>query len=182
MIDLFLPLIVGIGLGIEPPEAADMASGTPETASATNMAVEATTLSGSGDDLDATRTPEPQVPTGKFTTAVEIRPILGMTKSNWVAVREFDGQDLVYFTHLMGWRCGLWDIRYGLNGNAADNVVAMEPCYDDMAAPNVMQDVENYLPYVAYPLGSVDSVYVEIVYDDGTTDFAQFDRAEIQIP
>ena len=76
----------------------------------------------------------------------------------------------------------MWDIRFGVNGDPAETVVAMEPCYDDMASPNVMQDVENFLPYVAFPPGSVENVYVEIVYDDGTTDFARFDRAQIQIP
>ena len=177
MIDLFLPLIIGVGLGIEPPSG-----GEPQAAPAASSAVAIADASGTGDDLDATRAPEPQVPTGKFTTAVEVRPILGMTKGNWVAVREFDGQDLVYFTHLLSWRCGLWDIRYGINGAPAETVVAMETCYDEMAAPNVMQDVANFLPYVAYPLSSVDSIYVEIVFDDGTTDFAQFNRSDIQIP
>ncbi len=177
MIDLFLPFVIGMGLGIEPaePAATDMADTTPAP-------VIETAAAGSGDDLDASRTPEPQVPTGKFTTAVEVRPILGMTKANWVAVRDYNGQDLVYFTHLMGWRCGLWDIRFGINGAPADTVVPMEPCYDDMASPNVMQDIENYLPYIAFPPGSVENIYVEIVFDDGTTDFARFDRAQIQIP
>ena len=87
-----------------------------------------------------------------------------------------------YFTHLMSWRCGLWDIRYGINGEPATNVMPMEPCNDEFAQPNVMVDVENYLPYVVFPLGSIDSVYVEIVYDDGTMEFGQFDRNEVRIP
>lgn len=175
MIDLYLPLIVGLAMGIEPDMATEPASDTAPIAIATDETT-------SGDELDATRVPEVQTPTGKFTTAVEVRPILGMTKSNWVAVREYEGQDLIYFTHLMGWRCGLWDIRYGINGAPADNVVAMEPCYDDLSTPNAMTDAANVLPFVAYPLGSVESVYVEITYDDGTEDFGQFDRAEVQIP
>lgn len=177
MFDLFIPLILGITLGIEPPKDDSVAMAPP----AAQPVLEPLEL-GSGDDLGADREPEPQVPTGKYTTALEVRPILGMTKSNWIGVREFNDQDYIYFTHLMAWRCGLWDIRYGINGAPADNVVVMEPCNEEFAQPNVMVDVENYLPYVIYPLGSVESVYVEIVFDDGTSDFAQFDRAEVRIP
>lgn len=174
MFDLFLPLILGVAVGIEPPER-------PEVAVVESEAVFTIDL-GSGDDLDAARTPEPQIPTGKYTTAIEVRPILGMTKGQWIGVREYEGQDLLYFTHLMAWRCGLWDIRYGINGAPAETVMVMEPCNEEFAQPNVMVDIENYLPFVAYPLGSVESVYVEIVFDDGTSDFAQYERDEVRIP
>jgi len=137
---------------------------------------------GSGDDLDITREPEPQIPLGKYTTAVEVKPILQMTRNQWVGVREFDGQDYVYFSQLIAWRCGLWDIRYGINDAPADNVLPMEPCNEEFAQPNVMMDVENYLPYVIFPQNSVQSIYVEIVFDDGTTDFARFERSAVRIP
>ncbi len=178
MIDLFLPLVIGIGIGIEPPsdDAPDMVAQVPVVEPLAPIDP------GSGDDLGADRAPEPQEPTGQFTTALEVRPILGMTKSNWVGVREYNDQDFIYFSHLLSWRCGLWDIRYGINGAPADNVVAMEPCNEDFAQPNVMMDIENFQPYVVHPLGSIESVYVEIVYDDGTTDFAQFERDEVRIP
>lgn len=178
MFDLFLPYAIGLAMGIEPEPRSAMAATAEATATAQALSE---IDQGSGDDL-ATREPEPQVATGKFTTAVEVKPILGMTKSNWVAVRLYEGQDLVYFTHLLSWRCGLWDIRYGINGDPAENVLAMEPCHEDTAQPNGMTDVANFLPYIVLAPESVDSIYVEITFDDGTTDFAQFNRNEVLIP
>lgn len=176
MFDLILPLFLGMAVGIEPETL-------PQTPDAPAVSITKPIVdTGSGDDLSNAREPEPQIATGQFTTALEVRPILGMTKSNWVGVREFDGQDLVYFSHLLAWRCGLWDIRYGINGAPADTVVAMEPCHEEFAQPNVMTDVATFPPYVAFPLASVDSIYIEIVFDDGTSDFAQFDRDAVRIP
>jgi len=184
MIDLYLPLVLGLMLGITPPGFRnDAPSGAqPVPPAPADAPLLAPLPLGSGDDLDATRAPEPQTPSGTFTTATEVRPILSATKSSWVAVREFDGQDLVYFTHLLAWRCGLWDIRYGINGAPAGNVLAMEPCNDTLAQPNAINDVVNFSPYVVYPLGSVESVSVEIVYDDGATDFTKVQRSAVQIP
>ena len=176
MIDLFLPFILGVSIGINPPVDS---SDSMETTVNSNVspAVEAVS------DTNATgRTPEPQVATGKFTTALEIRPILGMTKTSWAVVRLYDGQDLVYFTHLMAWRCGLWEIRYGVNGDPADTIMPMEPCNEEFAQPNVMNDIENFLPYVSFPGESITSVQVEITYDDGMIEVAQFERGEILIP
>ncbi|SEW21990.1 hypothetical protein SAMN04488515_1671 [Cognatiyoonia koreensis] len=170
MFDLYVPFLIGTAMGISPEEAASVA----EPAAIVVM-------EGSNNDA-ATRVPEEQIPLGKYTTALEVKPILGMTKSNWVAVRDFNGQDLLYFTHLLAWRCGMWDIKYGLNGEDATQTVPMEPCHEDLAAPNSLVEIEDYLPYVTLPAGSVESVYVEITYDDGTTDFARFNRNDIAIP
>jgi len=178
MLDLFLPFIIGLALGIEPAPATD--TELSETVENTVQPVVADT--GSGDDHSESQAPEPQIPTGKFTTAIEVRPILDATKANWVGVREFDGQDLVYFSHLLAWRCGLWDIRYGVNGAPAETGIAMEPCNDEFAQPNVMLDVENFPPYVTYPLNSVESITVEVVFDDGTVESMQFDRNDVRIP
>jgi hypothetical protein len=174
MFELYLPFVLGLAVGIAPPDA------DTEVAQAPVLEL-APVDEGSGDDM-VSREPEAQVPTGKYTTALEVRPILGMTKSNWAAVRLYEDQDLLYFTHLMAWRCGLWDIRYGVNGAPADQVMPMEPCNEQFQQPNAMVDIENFLPYVVFPANSVESVYVEIIFDDGTTDFAQFNRNEILIP
>ena len=123
---------------------------------------------------------EPQVPTGKFTTATEVKPILEMTKANWVAVREYDGQDLLYVTHLLSWRCGLLQLRYAVNGGEMVDW-PLPPCLLDTATPNAIR-TEDGLPFVAFDLGSIDSVSVEITYDDLSTDSATFQRSDVLMP
>lgn len=114
-----------------------------------------------------------------FTTAAEVRPILEAQKGSWVAVREFGGQDLVYFTTLAAWRCGLTGLRYGLNGAPPATLFELEPCYEDTPQPNAIQDDGPRL-YLRQPLRSVQSVTVEITYDDGETSRVTLDRAQIQ--
>lgn len=123
---------------------------------------------------------EPQVPTGKFTTAVEVKPILTATKGSWVAVREFDGKDLVYVTQVLSWRCGLLSMSFAVNGGTPE-VWDMPPCHIDTASPNAITP-EDGLIYRTYPLGSVQSVTIGLTYDDLTTDSATFERAQVLMP
>lgn len=127
------------------------------------------------------RVPEDQHPTGQFTTATEIKPILDITKASWIAVRLYEGQDLLYFTHLLSWRCGLWDIRYGINGAPAETSFPTEACHEGTSTPNAMSDIENFLPYVSFDAKSIDSVTIELFYDDGTMDSAEFVREAVLI-
>lgn len=123
---------------------------------------------------------EDQTPTGKFTTAGEVRPILDMTKGNWVAVREYGGQDLIYFTHLLAWRCGLHQIRYALNDGPMQTW-DMPPCQTGTNAPNAI-DTDQGLPYIAQPPGSVTSLHIELLYDDLSTGTATFQRSDVLMP
>lgn len=123
---------------------------------------------------------EPQVPTGKFTTATEVKPILNATRGNWINVREYDGKDLLYVTHLWSWRCGLLEMRVGING-APPEVWPLPECHMDQAMPAVMLDSDG-LPYRAFGLGSIAMIEVQITYDDLTTDGAKFNRQGVQIP
>ena len=175
MIDLFLPFIVGMVIGIEPDSTQDSA---PEPRISISVPYIDT---GSGDYLTTRQEPEPQVLTGKYTTAIEARPIFETSKNRWVSVVEYQGADRVYFAYLLGFRCGLWDIRIGINGEPAERGLGMEPCHGDSFSPNAMHDTVNFPPFVTYPAGVVDSVHIEIVFDDGTTDFAEFNRNEILI-
>ncbi|MGB7243343.1 MAG: hypothetical protein WBC93_14795 [Sulfitobacter sp.] len=123
---------------------------------------------------------EPQIPTGKFTTATEVKPILSVTKDNWVAVREYDGKDLVYITHLWSWRCGLAAVSISINDEPMQNWPLPE-CHLDTAVPNAILGSDG-LPYLTLRLHSVEKVTIGVTYDDLTTDSAVYLRQNVLLP
>lgn len=127
-----------------------------------------------------TLTAEPQIATGKFTTAVEVKPILTATKPNWVAVREYNGQDLVYVTQIMSWRCGLVGLRFAVNDGPLTDW-PLPPCHEGTATPNALTP-EDGVPYRAFAPGSVNTVTVEVTYDDLSTDSGVFLRQMVLMP
>lgn len=174
MIEFFLPYLIALALGIAPP---------PDAAAPADPVLAGTPGKPAAAPPAPARPPEPQVNTGRFLTALEVRPILTATRPQWIAVREFDGQDLLYFTHLLSWRCGLWEIRYGLNGAPAATPLPLEPCHEDTASPGALTDTTGAYPiYITAPLGSIARVDVEIVYDDGTTDANVYERGWVLMP
>ena len=129
---------------------------------------------------DAVFLAEPQTPSGKFTTATEVKPILGMTKGNWVAVREYDGKDLLYVTHLWSWRCGLHAMAISVNDAPMQNW-PLPACHMKYSTPNAVLE-EDGNPYLALRLGAVQTIDIQIVYDDLSMDKASFARSNVLIP
>ncbi len=116
----------------------------------------------------------------QFMTAAEVKPILDVTTGSWVAIREWEGNDLVYFTHLETFRCGLSGVRYGINSDVADTPYALEECFEGTASPNALDPAMHDI-YITLPLGSVQKITVDVKYDDGSVTSMTFDRASIQI-
>ena len=166
-------VVIGQGVIIEGKPAATPApapTATPAPAATSfNMAV-----------VPAGLQAEPQTPSGKFTTATEVKPILDATKGNWVAVREFNGQDLLYVTHLWGWRCGLAAMAISVNDEPMQNW-PLPPCHMQYATPNAILD-DDGLPYLTLRLGSEQSITIQVVYDDLSMDAARFARGDVLIP
>ncbi|WP_254694218.1 hypothetical protein [Sulfitobacter sp. SK012] len=123
---------------------------------------------------------DPQDPSGKFTTATEIKPIMDATKGSWIAVREFNGQDLLYVTHLWSWRCGLAAMAISINDEPMQNW-PLPPCHMKYATPNAILE-EDGLPYLTLRLGAVETVVIQVVFDDLTTDAVEFKRGDVLIP
>ena len=93
--------------------------------------------------------------------AAQIKSILKLTQANWVAYRDYDGQQLIYFAHLESWKCGIASVRYGLNGQAPDQTWDLAEC--DEKNPN---QVTKERPYLTFPLNHVQSIQVQLTFSD----------------
>ncbi len=111
-------------------------------------------------------------------SAAEVKPILQMTKGNWIAVREFNGQDLLYFTHLEVFRCGLEQIRYVIN-DGKPSIWETPSCEGEETFKEIPAD---RLPYAEFPAKSIRTVRIELTYDDGTVETESFERAAVMTP
>lgn len=125
--------------------------------------------------------PEDQTPTGKFTTAAEIGMILEATKDSWAAVREYNGKDWVYFTHVMSWRCGLKAAKYSINDGPLQDL-QMPDCHMKFKQPNSFIDDDALMTNKTYDLGSVQSVRVDLLLDNLTVQSVTLQRGDILIP
>jgi hypothetical protein len=90
------------------------------------------------------------------------RKILDMTSTSWLSFREFNGL-LVYYTHLMSYRCAIRQVRIGIDTSMPDKVLTMPAC--NMKDPiSIPSDAS---PYLKLP-SSTQFVSVELTYRDGS--------------
>jgi hypothetical protein len=92
------------------------------------------------------------------------KQILPMTKANWIAFRDYDGKQWIYFTHLLAYRCGLAEIRYSADSDALDRTFPLPAC--DPQRPNAIDPIADP-PYLTLAPGSVAEILVRVVYADG---------------
>jgi uncharacterized caspase-like protein len=90
------------------------------------------------------------------------RKILDMTATSWLSFREFNGL-LVYYTHLMSYRCAIREVRVGIDSAVPDKVVKMPPC-DPKEPGAIPHDAQPYLKLAP----STQFVSVELTYRDGS--------------
>lgn len=90
------------------------------------------------------------------------RKILDMTATSWLSFREFNGL-LVYYSHLLSYRCAIREVRIGIDSAVPDKVLKMPPC--DMRDPSA-------IPYGAQIYQKLppqtQSMSVELTYRDGS--------------
>lgn len=88
--------------------------------------------------------------------------ILDMTATSWLSFREFNGL-LVYYTHLMSYRCAIREVRVGIDSAVPDKVLKMPPCNprDPSVIPHEAQPYLKLAP-------ATKAVSVELTYRDGS--------------
>jgi hypothetical protein len=90
------------------------------------------------------------------------RKILDMTATSWLSFREFNGL-LVYFTHLVSYRCAIREARIGIDTAVPDKVLKMPPC--DLKDPNEIPNGAQL--YMKLP-PNTQFMSVELTYRDGS--------------
>jgi len=100
----------------------------------------------------------PRKPTTDMT-----KQALDVTKDQWISFRNFDGAQLIYFTGLVSWKCGLNQIKYSINDESLNKDFPLPDCNPQMPFAS---DPENDLLYLRLPLGSAKTVSVQLIYGD----------------
>ena len=90
------------------------------------------------------------------------RKILDMTATSWLSFREFNGL-LVYYSHLMSYRCAIREARIGIDSAVPDKVLKMPPC-DPRDPSAIPHDAQPYLKLAP----TTQTVSVELTYRDGS--------------
>ncbi len=90
------------------------------------------------------------------------RKILDMTASSWLSFREFNGL-LIYYTHLVSYRCAIREVRIGIDSTVPDKVIQLPPC--NTREPHAIPS--NVMPYLKLP-PNTKSVSVELTFKDGS--------------
>jgi len=93
----------------------------------------------------------------------QMKQILNMTQRKWVSFRDFNGKQLIYFTHLESYTCGIKEVHYSINSDHLDKVWELQPC-DSRNPMAVTKDII----YLTMPLGTAKSIAVQVTFTDGT--------------
>jgi len=93
----------------------------------------------------------------------QMKKILNMTQNSWVSFRDFNGKQLIYFTHLEAYTCGIKEVHYSLNSDDLDKVWELQPCESEG-----ISSIKKEMIYLTLPLGTAKSIAVQLLFVDGT--------------
>ncbi|MBX2853396.1 MAG: hypothetical protein KTR21_00315 [Rhodobacteraceae bacterium] len=147
-------------------EAIDQRTGRPMPRPFFNLplGVETASIDVWYDDIRGVeRGPYPVSFDARASFATNTRNVFENITTKWVQDSEYDGRHLIYFTHLLSFRCGLTQIEYGVDRDTPDQVYPMPPC--DPKDPHSVRDAEIYLEFEQ----RVSKVVIQLTYADGET-------------
>lgn len=93
--------------------------------------------------------------------------MLDANKSAWVAFREYDGRQFIYFTNMLTSRCRLKEIRFSINEDSLDQTFDMPACIPDSP---FMIPSDGGIDDIALTLepGVAKTITVQAVFEDDT--------------
>jgi hypothetical protein len=108
----------------------------------------------------------------------QMRAALEATAHQWIAFRNWQGRQLVYFTHLVAWKCAIDEIRYVVNGRGLSERFPLPACNPQ---DPFRVDAEKDTIFLSFAPGEVSEISIRLVYGDGTESevrrFAPCERA-----
>lgn len=116
--------------------------------------------------------------TVSFTPATALvagqKDILERLSSGWLSFRDWDGKRLVYFSHLISYRCAIDKVMYAVDGDTPDTPFETGPCDPDN--PHAVPDSgPGSKIHITVPKAT-DYVSVQLTYADGTrSEIKRFD-------
>ena len=105
-----------------------------------------------------------------------VKAAINATTANWIAFRNFNGKQLLYFTQLLTWKCGLREIRYAINSSHISETWPLPVC--NPQNPYHL-DPEKAEIYKSFALDSIKFVSVQVVFaDDVATEVMTYTPCE----
>ncbi|WP_349358129.1 caspase family protein [Stappia sp.] len=105
------------------------------------------------------------------------KDILERLSTGWLSFQDWDDRRLVYFTHLISYRCAIEEVRYGYDTDTPDRVFEIGPCDPDN--PHAIPRSGPGSTVHADIAKSVGYVSVQLTYRDGTqSDIKRFDTPQ----
>ena len=89
--------------------------------------------------------------------------LLDLTRGSWAYFRDYNGRQLIYFTHLEVYRCGIARVQYSLNNDSLDKEWKLQPC--DPKKPN---EITTDKVYISLPLKTANSIAVRLTFKNGS--------------
>ena len=110
----------------------------------------------------------PNVTIAQELPAIEIyQQMLEINKpTGWVAFRNYDGQQWVYFTTLVTLHCRLGEIKYSINSDALDRTFPLPRCNPSLPF-SIPTDGGADTIAIQLPLGTADTISVQVSFSGG---------------